>query len=475
MFYNNLIYEIKFLIRSNWLLVLLISITLLFAYSTLNGKKNVTKRLNDIAEVQEDYLKKDSLMLTTLIKIEKGEKTNIPYWQLPSEPMTVGRRYPRLAIMQPETLSFLATGQSDMYTHFKSPTVYGNNFALDYSEMINPVQLLFGNFDLAFVIIYILPLLIIAFTFNILSKEKELGTLRLLGAQPISIISWLFQKMTIRFLVFTIITILILSITIMIISSNAFSDVGNLLSLFSLITGYTFFWFVIAYLVNIKINDSSKNALTLIGIWLLIVMVLPATINQIGNTLYPTPSRLKMINQIRLIKKENEKKQNDIMSEYLRTHPELARGNNKDQFGFWHNYFASEKIMEEKTKPLLAEYDLQLKKQQDLISMFKYVSPAILMQESLNNIAGTSEKHYNDYKKQVFEFSNTWRNYLVPMLFKNQKFMINNYKELPKFTYKNRIINNAWFNLLSMLTISVIILITLTINGLKKKVLPINQ
>ncbi|MFT5253603.1 MAG: ABC-2 type transport system permease protein [Flavobacteriales bacterium] len=475
MFYNNLIYEIKFLIRSNWLLVLLISITLLFAYSTFNGKSNVTKRLNDIADVKKDYYKKDSLMLATLIKIEKGEKTNIPYWQLPSEPMTVGRRHPRLAIMQPETLSFLATGQSDMYTHFKSPTVYGNNFALDYSEMVNPVQLLFGNFDLAFVIIYILPLLIIAFTFNVLSKEKELGTLRLLGAQPISIISWLLQKMTIRYLVFTISTLLILSITIIIFSSNAYSDFGNLLSLFLLIAGYIFFWFVIACIVNIKINDSSKNALTLIGFWLLIVMVLPATINQIGNSLYPTPSRLKMINQIRLIKKENEEKQNDIMSEYLRAHPELANGNNNEKFGFWHNYFASEKIMEEKTKPLLAEYDLQLKKQQNLISMFKYVSPAILMQQSLNNIAGTSEKHYNDYKKQVFEFSNTWRNYLVPMLFKNQKFKVTDYNKLPNFTHKNRIKNNAWFNLLAMFITSITILALLTIKDLKNKSLPMNE
>jgi len=53
------------------------------------------------------------------------------------------------------------------------------------------------------------------------------------------------------------------------------------------------------YIVNIKINDSSKNAITLIGFWLLLVLVIPATLNQIGNTLYPTPSRLKMINEIR--------------------------------------------------------------------------------------------------------------------------------------------------------------------------------
>jgi ABC-2 type transport system permease protein len=248
-----------------------------------------------------------------------------------------------------------------------------------------------------------------------------------------------------------------------------------LVGLFFLIAGYIFFWFVISFIVNIKINQSSKNALALIGIWLLIVMVLPATVNQIGNSLYPTPSRLEMINEIRLIKKENEEKQNEIMSEYLRTHPELAQGNDNDKFGFWHNYFASEKIMEEKTKPLLAKYDLQLKKQQNLIGFFKYDSPAILMQQSLNNIAGTSEKHYNDYKKQVFEFSNDWRNYLVPMLFKKQKFKVENYKELPSFTYKNRIVNNTWGSLFSMLIISTIIFILIVFKDFRRKTLLIEK
>lgn len=469
MFNNNLSYEIKLLKRSNWLVVLLVSTFLLFAFATFNGNKNVTKRLNDITKMQKELHKSDSIMLATLTKIENGETVDGPHWRLPSEPMTVGYRNPRLAIMQPEALSFLATGQSDMYTHFKSPTVYGNNFALDYSEMVNPVQLLFGNFDLAFVIIYILPLLIIAFTFNVLSKEKELGTLRLLGAQPISITSWLLQKMTIRYIVFTVITLIILLITIAIFSVDAFSKAGNLAGLLLIVTGYILFWFVVSSIVNIKINDSSKNALTLIGIWLLIVMVLPATINQISNSLYPTPSRLKMINEIRLIKKENEEKQNEIMSDYLRSHPELAQTDGKQKFGFWHNYFASEKVMEEKTKPLLAKYDTQLKKQQDLISTFKYFSPAILMQRSLNNIAGTSEKHYNDYKKQVFEFSGEWRNYLVPMLFKEQKFTKKHYEKMPKFKYQNRITNTIWLNLLAIVIISIVLFFVLMGKNLNNK------
>ena len=467
MFTNNLRYEFKLLLRSNWLMVILISILLLVGFAAFNGHKNVSKRHNDIAKMQEQQHKKDSAMLEILTKVERGEKVGISSRSLPTSPMTIGYRHPRLAIMHPEPLSFISTGQSDMYTHFKSPTVYGNNFALDYAEMINPVQLLFGNFDLTFVFIFIIPLLIIAFTFNVLSKEKELGTLRLLGAQPISLTRWLFQKISIRYGIFTIITLIALFSAIAITSFDALSDTANIAGLVFMIAGYNLFWFALAFLINLKINDSSKNAFTLVGIWLFIVLILPATINQIGDTLYPTPSRLKMINEIRLIKKENEEKQNEIMSDYLRTHPELSAGNTGQNFGFWHNYFASEKVMEDKTKPILAAYETQLEKQQQLIGVFKYLSPAILMQQSLNSISGTSENHYNDYKKQVFDFSNEWRNYLVPMLFKNEKFSLKKYESLPKFIYKNRIANNLGYHVFALFILSGLLLLVSVNTSLK--------
>jgi ABC-2 type transport system permease protein len=469
MFLNNLSHEIKLLLRSHWLLVLFISTTLLFAFAAFNGNKNIEKRLDDVARLNDGLQKKDSIMLATLSKIEKGKTVDGPNWRLPSDPMTIGYRHPRLAIMHPNEFSFIATGQSDMYTHFKSPTVYGNNFALDYSEMVNPVQLLFGNFDFAFVIIYILPLLIISFTFNILSKEKELGTLRLLSAQPLSMINWLLQKTGIRFLIFTIVSIVLLLVVIAIFSPNSFKNGFSMFGLVTLLSAYNLFWFVLSCVINIKVNNSAKNALTLIGLWLLIVLVLPASINQIGNSLYPVPSRLKMINEIRLIKKENESSQNKIMDEYLRNHPELALKSDKDNFGFWHNYFASEKVMEEKTKPILVEFEGQLKKQQDLISMFKYLSPAIVIQQSLNNLAGTSEKHYNDYKKQVFEFSDKWRNYLAPMLFNNQKFTIKNYNEMPVFNYENRIKNNIWLSAIILVFTSAIVFFLFNSKRLKNK------
>lgn len=467
MFYNNLSYEIKLLFRKHWILMLATIIAVLFFFASYNGAQKVSQRTNDITNINKQVQEEDATMLQLLADIEAGKDTDTPYWLLPTSPMTIGNRHPRVAAMTAQPLAFIATGQSDLYTHYMRPEAYGNNFALDYAEMTNPVQLLFGSFDLAFVLIYILPLLIIAFTFNVLSKEKELGTLKLLGAQPISIFKWLVQKMTIRFILFTAITLLLLLISIAVFSPNGFNDISNLLGVILMVITYILFWFVVACIVNIKVNDSSKNALMLIGVWLLVVLVIPATINQASNSLYPTPSRLKMINEIRQLKKENAKKQDEILDSYLRDHPELASAGNKEDYNFWHNYFASEKVLQEKTTPLLANYDAQLQKQQNFVGIFKYISPAVLMQEALNNIAGTSENHYNNFKKQVVNFSDEWRNYIVPMLFKGEKFSKKNYDELPTFEYKNKISNAIWLNLVAIIIISGLIFFLPTGKGLK--------
>lgn len=77
------------------------------------------------------------------------------------------------------------------------------------------------------------------------------------------------------------------------------------------------------------------------------------------------------------------------------------------------------------------------------------------------------DKNYYDYKKQVFQFSEKWRNYLVPMLFKNQKFCLNNYNELPNFKYENRILGNVWSSIFILNSISFILLIFFLRRNLK--------
>ena len=54
------------------------------------------------------------------------------------------------------------------------------------------------------------------------------------------------------------------------------------------------------------------------------------------------------------------------------------------------------------------------------------------------------------------------------MLFKEQKFTLKDYENLPKFTYKNNVSNNVWTNLLITFLLSGLIF-TLTLVKRKKE------
>ena len=103
--------------------------------------------------------------------------------------------------------------------------------------------------------------------------------------------------------------------------------------------------------------------------------------------------------------------------------------------GFYHRYMASQRVIKEELRPVLDSYEQQLEKQQQWIGNLKWISPAITVQESLNQMAGTSMVDYEDFRKQVVVFAGEWRDFLIPFLYNNQNFSQKDYNQLPAFSY----------------------------------------
>ncbi len=434
----NFKYELKLLLRSRWIQLLSIMLLILFAFSAFNGIQKVEKRKKDISAAYEEVKENDEMMLKLLDSVERGLAVSVPYWTVPNNPIAVGNYYPRVAAMEPQPMAFIATGQADVFTHYVKPTVSGNDFALNFTEMTSPVQLLFGSFDLAFVIVYLLPLLIIAFSYNVLSSEKETGSLRLLAAQPISIQNWVLQKLGLRFFWLTVLLISTLTIVLLTLGQNPFSRLFEFLGLLSLIWIYMLFWFALAFLVNLWAGSSAKNAVTLIGLWITFVLLIPSVFNQLSNTLYPMPSRTLMINEMRGLKAEVTKKQDEILDNYLRDHPEYAINDTTQKRSFYHRYMAAQNLIKQEMSPVVNAYEEQLQNQQEWVGKFKWISPAIVAQESLNKIAGTSTQDYENFRKQVIAFAADWREHFMPYLYNNLVFAQSDYPNLPDFQFEQR-------------------------------------
>lgn len=157
MFRYNFIYELRLLLRSRWIQLLSLLLLLLFGFSTFNGKEKVEKRVQDISAAKQEVQETDQAMLKLLDSVEQGLEVSASSWTIPTSPMAVGNYHPRIAAMDPQPMTFISTGQADLFTHYIKPTASGDDFALNFTEMTSPVQLLFGSFDLAFVIVYLLP------------------------------------------------------------------------------------------------------------------------------------------------------------------------------------------------------------------------------------------------------------------------------------------------------------------------------
>lgn len=434
----NFIYELKQLLRSRWIQLLSILLLLLFGFATHNGLEKVDRRQTTIEDAESEMQKLDEQMVKLLDSLEKGFSVSISTGYYPSRPMVIGNLYPRVATMPANDFTFIATGQSDMYTHYKKPQVSSSSYIDDYTEMTSPVQLLFGSFDLAFIIVYLLPLLIIAFSYNVLSAQKESGSLKVLASQPIQLEVWVMQKLGLRFFWLSILVIVSMSLVFMIFGVNFSLRLSIFFRLIGLILAYMLFWFAVAFVINLWIGSSAKNAVSLLGVWIVFVLLVPSVLNQLSAVIYPTPSRTLLINEVRTLQADATKRQDEILDNFLRNHPEYALRDSTQQRNFYHGYLASQKLVRDELRPILNNYEQQLQGQRSWVTQFKWFSPAIVTQEALNQIAGTSTQDYENYRQQVISFTEKWRAYFLPFVYSNTKFKKADVVNLPTFNYEQQ-------------------------------------
>lgn len=420
---HNIRYEWLSLLRDRWVLLLSLLFLALTFFALRNGNEKVNDRVLAI-EKEQAKLKKAEAQYVANIDSIMNQRKPAPKesWMDPRSLINVAWDLPRVVAMNPQPFALVSTGQSDLFTHYVKPKIYGEAYTLGFSELSNPVQLLFGSFDLAFVCIYLLPLLVLAFSYNILSSEVESGVLKLTFSQPVSLYKWLLQRLLLRFSLLAAVVILSLTLGLLAFGADVASNLSVWFRLISVLIAYLFFWFAVALLVNLFGQSSGNNAVTLVGVWLVFVLLIPSLISQLATRFNPVPSRITMMHEYRVVSAEANKRADEILKSYLRDHPELAARDTTtvNKYQWLLNYFASSDLVNQSVQPIVDSYYAALGRQQQWVDNLRFLSPAILVQNSLNEISGTSTAHYAAFRKDVLAFADTWKNYFKPRMFANE-------------------------------------------------------
>jgi ABC-2 type transport system permease protein len=153
-----------------------------------------------------------------------------------------------------------------------------------------------------------------------------------------------------------------------------------------------------------------------------------------ATTWYPVPSRVEMVQAVREASDEANRQGAALLSRYYEDHPELAVGGAEQAMNDFNVIrVAVNADVEAQVRPVLHHYEQQLVGQRRIVSRLRLLSPAILMQDALNDLSGTGLARHQHFLQQVGQFHEEWRNHFVPLIFR--KGQIQRYASLPTFTF----------------------------------------
>lgn len=389
-------------------------------------------------------------------EIEQGQPFTGVYWLDPTTPFAIGyskgSRYP---ILPNVPLSLISFGQSDLMPYYHQVTMNKKQALYHGEEIENPSILYNGNFDLSFVIIYLLPLLIIALSYNVVSSEKEQGTLALLLAADTDFRQIVFDKYLFRFLLLNAAFISIVTVGLLMAGVNVAQSAGSLLYLFLVTLLYTAFWFGLSFLINSYGKNSGYNAAALVGSWLFFSLLIPALLNVSAITLHPLPSRMLQITKSRDVSDEVAKAGSKKLDKYYNDHPELLpKGKKVDYKDFALTYLQTQMEVDRAIQPIEDQFTAQRIKQQQFIGYYRFFSPAIFTQQALNAVAGTGQDRYLDFEQQVDSFYKEFQEYFRQKVFRQEKMASTDFVKIPSFSYQSP--EAGLFNLPSALNLLVL-------------------
>ncbi|GAB3522095.1 DUF3526 domain-containing protein [Emticicia fontis] len=348
-------------------------------------------------------------------------------------------------------LSGLSIGQRDINPAVMSVTIRNLQEQKYNNDLMNPMYQLIGNLDFSFVLIYLFPLIIIAFGFNLISEEKEEGTWSLVLSQAVSPLKMLRVKIGIRYasvLAVLLLLFLIAKFYLAIPFDAAFGAyiISALL--------YTSFWFCLVWLVVSFHKNSSQNALVLLTSWVLLTIVIPAAVNAAIVNLYPVPEAFSTVLESRdgYHTQWDKPKEPAIQHFYQRypqfrqfKHPEGA-----DYSSLW--YYAMQQLGDDEAISQANALKDKLMQRETISNAIGLFIPTIHTQLTLNLLSLSDMNNYLNFNEKLADFHERKKLYFFPKMFSNVPVAQQNWKIFPLEYFQDQV-TVQWLKLLLPLMI----------------------
>ena len=317
-------------------------------------------------------------------------------------------------ISKPDKLAGISIGQRDINPGIQSVTIRTLEAQKYDTDLTNPVQLQSGNLDLGFVIIYLFPLVIIAFTFNLFSEENESGTWRLVTIQSKSAFRFLLAKLSVRAIFIYGMLMLVFLMAAFVLPLPLTESFAAVIVLSVL---YITFWFALSFWLSMLKRSSGFNVLTLLTVWVTLTILLPAAVNNYVASIYPVPEALSTI----VTQRDGYHKKWDMdkkitMDKFYAHYPQFQKYGIPDE-NFWIWYYAMQQMGDDESLQQAKAMREKIMQREKASRMFSLLVPTMHTQLLFNDLAQTSLRNHTEFLVRTNEFHERMRLYFYPKIF----------------------------------------------------------
>lgn len=398
---NILRYEWRLFLRNRvmislWLVVLLMGFYALYCGHSFQKTQTATINTLDTAYQNRVTRQVDNFSADTSTKDGKIAYTSA------HDPFINEYRVKPVVWKKPAALQALSIGQGDNQPFYNDVEMYfANVYTSKQVEIRNPDKLLAGNFDLTFVFIYLLPIVIIAFCYAVISGDRELGITNLLLAQGVTLPQLLTSRLLFRFLLIAALILILNSIGFIV---NSGISLMHILYWSSISLLYALFWFSLVYAV-VSINLTSViTALVLVGMWVFVLLLIPSVINNF--TKVQDAERVELSDAERdysiHIWELWQAKTMKLPDTLFSVKPEWKKYGIKDIEDVRSAAYSYLTLLYMNSKGRVID-SLALTDQQRL-NRYNYINPAYAAQQAFNQLAGSEASSFISYRSTVADY-----------------------------------------------------------------------
>lgn len=319
------------------------------------------------------------------------------------------------AVKPPLPLAALAVGQADLQPS-RTRIDFNTIFPDAAYDRGNPRALKLGEFDLLFVLLYLVPLGLIALGATRLTGEQDSGVLRMIAAQPVALRTVAFAKAAALAAV-----ALVAIVGGMLLALLLAGALGSplILGIALLVAMWVLFWVALSMVVASFWRGAVASVVILVLTWATLTVLAPTMAALAIETALPPPSRIAYIDASRQAMDRFYKDEATTHAAWIARFPHYADRAAEMVKSPEVKRFARDAFYRAALTPgrdAFAARDLTAARAADL---FRLLSPAMMLDGALQAAAGTDMRRHLDFVAAADGYGERLRRWFEPLALAN--------------------------------------------------------